>query len=87
MMDWRHRLDEEYMRLKQRRDELRLKIDLGKKELRSTWDELDEKWQTLEEKMHQVANEAREATDDVSSAARALIDEIREGFSRVGRSL
>ena len=89
MSDWKRRLEEEFDDLERLRDELRVQVDLGKKELKTVWKELelDHKWQGLEQKMERMAREARDASDDVASAAQLLLGEIREGFSRIRRAL
>jgi hypothetical protein len=80
------KLTDEYEKLKQRRDEIRVKSNLGKREVQAAWSELDVKWHELERKMKQVGAEAEEASKDVATAARSLIGEIREGFTRIGRA-
>jgi hypothetical protein len=77
------RMHEEFEKLKQRRDEIRVQLDLGKKDARAAWDEVEGKWQQLEGKVKVLASEARDAAEDVATAADVLMDEIREGFTRL----
>jgi len=81
-----HFLEQEYQQLKQRRDDLRVQLDLGKKEIRSSWNDLDQKWEGLEHKMNEVEREAPES-EQVTTAARLLIDEIRDGFTRLRKAI
>jgi PTH1 family peptidyl-tRNA hydrolase len=83
MSDTQNRMHDEFEKLKQRRDEIRVQLDLGKKDARDTWDEVEGKWQQLEGKVKVLANEARDAAEDVASAAEVLMDEVRDGFKRL----
>jgi uncharacterized coiled-coil DUF342 family protein len=81
------RLHELAERLKQERDELKLKLRLGTADLRDEWDELEEKWSGLRGKLKQVADAADEAGDDIKTAARLLADELKEGYDSVRKRL
>ena len=83
MTGTQNRMHEEFEKLKQRRDEIRVQLDLGKKDARAAWDEVEGKWQQLEGKVKVLASEARDAAGDVATAADVLMDEIREGFARL----
>jgi hypothetical protein len=81
------RLQEVAERLKQERDELKLKLRLGTADLRDEWDELEEKWDGLRGRLKQVAEAADEASDDVKAAARLLADELKAGYDKVRKRL
>ena len=87
MSNLQDRLHEDVEKLRQRRDELRVQIDLGKMEAAEAWDEVEQRWQHLEGKLGVLASESKEAGREVADAARLLVDEIREGFAKVARHL
>jgi hypothetical protein len=81
------RLHEEVEKLRQRRDELRVQIDLGKMEAADVWNDAEHRWTQLEGKLRLLASESRDAAGDVREAASQLVDEVREGFAKVTRLL
>jgi hypothetical protein len=83
MADLNDRVHDEFERLKQRRDEIRVQLDLGKKDAETAWAEVEEKWGHLEGKVKVLAGEAKDAAGDVGEAAEKLIEEIKDGFSRL----
>jgi predicted nuclease with TOPRIM domain len=84
-MSLQDRLQDDVEKLRQRRDELRVQLDLGKMDASDAWHEVEERWQHLEGKMRLLAAESKEAADDVGKAAAELVDEIRAGFAKVAR--
>ena len=73
--------------LETERDELKLKLGLAKLEARDEWQEVEKKMESLRGRLRVAGGEAREASGEVASAARALADEIKEGFARVRKLL
>lgn len=80
------RLEQELEKLKTRRDELRVQLDLGKKDLQDSWEEAEHRWHKLEGYLGRIKHEGQEALDEVGDAAELLLDEIKDGFKRL-RSL
>jgi len=70
-------------KLRQERDELRLKMHLGKAELKEEWEALERKWEHLEGRVAGVAGEAREASREVGAAFGVLADELGEAYRRI----
>ena len=68
--------------LKQRRDELRVRIHLASRELQDEWEE-------LETKMNDFSRRAglRETGDGVSKALGSLGNELKAGYQRIHRAL
>ena len=83
----RERLHADVSKLRQRRDELRVQLDLGKMEASDVWHEVEDHWQHLEGKLRSLANESKDAAGDIGEAATLLVDEIREGLAKVARRL
>lgn len=74
-------------RLEQERDELRVKANLGKLEVREEWEELDDKLERLRGRLKVLAGEAGESSEDIGEALELLGDEIRAGFARIRKLL
>ena len=73
--------------LERERDELKLKIHLGKAEARDEWAKLEDRLAQFRERAGRTGVEAGGAADDIGAAAKKLAEEIREGFKRVRRTL
>ena len=69
--------------LKRERDEIQLKLHLGKEELKDEWDALEKKMQQLEVKAKDVQGAAAEASEGIVSAAKLLGDELKKGYEKV----
>lgn len=81
--------DELIAELKQKRDELRLQIHLGSKEVREEWDELEEKLDEFSAKAKQFASEAKlkETGEGLGDALGKLGDELKLGYKRIRDAL
>ena len=64
--------------LKQERDEIRLQLNLLKKEARDEWDELDDSWHKFRVKVSEVADAGEQAGSDVFDALKLLGSEIND---------
>ena len=80
MSDLRERLQGEFEKLKTKRDELRVQLDLGKKEAADAWDDLDHHWGEVEQKMKQLARASKDAAEDIGDAAGDVVDDARTGL-------
>jgi uncharacterized coiled-coil DUF342 family protein len=76
-------LDELLDRLKQGRDELNVKIHLGKAEANDLWQETEEKWRHLRSEMDSINNDTDDVAKDVGAAAMLLAEEIKHGYERL----
>jgi phage shock protein A len=70
-------------KLRQERDELRLKLHLGKAELKDEWETLERKWEQLEARVAGARDEAREASKEVGAAFGILADELGQAYKRI----
>jgi len=69
--------------LKQRRDELKVQVGLGKLEARDRWQDLEKEWSRLEGKMKLLRSSSEDSLDDVRTDAQVLIDDLRQGFDEL----
>ena len=84
----RHRWDEALARLKQERDELALKMHLGKKEAADEWEKLETKWHDIKaRKMPAMKEAADETTVGVGLALELAAEELKKGYERIRKLL
>jgi hypothetical protein len=88
MMSGQDKLVAELMRgLRHERDELRLQMHLAKKELQDEWQVLDDRLDQLSQQYEPLRKAVVESTDDVWDSLKLVGSEIRDGFSKIRRSL
>jgi len=71
--------------LKQKRDELRVQINLASKEARDEWEELEEKMEDFSGKAKDFANDAgiKETGEGLGKALGQLGQELKLGYERI----
>jgi len=87
MTTMRERLREMLDKLEQERDELRVRMHLGKAEAKEEWEKAEARIAELRAKLDRLGDEAEDVMEDVGAAAKILGEEIREGFGRIRRML
>ena len=82
-------LDDLIEELKQKRDELRVKMNLASKDLRDEWEDLEERMEEFSAKAKQAADEAqlRETGEGIGKALGQLGHEIKLGYERIRDSM
>lgn len=82
-------LDDIIEDLKQKRDELRVRIHLGSREVRDEWEELEQKMNELSTRSKQFAEDARirETGTGMADALKQLGREIKLGYERIREAL
>lgn len=83
MGDLQDRVNDEFEKLRTLRDELRVKIHLGKAEAKDKWEELESDWQHVEGKIRVLGEETRESAKDVGEATEVLMGELRDAYRRL----
>ncbi|QDG50263.1 hypothetical protein FIV42_05815 [Persicimonas caeni] len=76
-------LQETFDKLKQKRDELKVKLNLGKMEARDAWEDVEKNFQELETKMKGLRQQGQSEADRMKEDIRLLMSDIRDGFERV----
>lgn len=87
MSEIRDRLEREKEKLETLRDELRVQLDLGKKEVEDAWEEAEHRWNKLEAQIDRFKREGSETLEDIGEAAELLVGEIRAGFNDLKKLL
>jgi hypothetical protein len=65
------------------RDDLRLQVKLAKSEAQGEWRKLESTWLGVEAELKRIGEQTKEPVKDMATAARALMDELRTGYSRI----
>ena len=81
------RLQELVESLKRQREELALKIHLGKAEAKDEWARLQKKLAQLEEKAAPIGGVVGDTAKNVGSSLELTAEEIKKGFDRVRKLL
>jgi hypothetical protein len=77
-------IKKEVAELQRTRDELKVRAALGKAEAKDVWDRLESQvWPDVERKLQTLERHAGSAADDVASATKNLIEEIRTGYKKL----
>lgn len=87
MNDERQRLDDLAARLRQERDELRVRAHLLKAELRDEWNDLERRWNHLEPRLERLREGARESAEDIGAAVQQLGEELVHAYRRLRRAV
>ncbi|HYE36884.1 hypothetical protein [Methylocaldum sp.] len=69
--------------LLQQRDELRVQINLAKLEAQEEWSKTEEKLEEFKTRLAGVADEAKDASEDVWTSVKMLGEEIRSAYERI----
>ncbi|MBE9516634.1 MAG: hypothetical protein IME93_06615 [Proteobacteria bacterium] len=86
-MEEHSKLEELVASLKTQRDELRVKVELGKAEVKDEWDHIEKRWHEIDQKMGIVGKEAKAASKDVLAAVEVLGKEVAEAYRRIKTKL
>lgn len=87
MKDDRSRIEETIASLKKERDELALKIHLGKAEARQEWEVLEKKLAELNVRARPVAKAMGETAEGVGTGLELAAAEIKRGFDKIRKLL
>jgi len=84
----KHRWDDVLAKLKQERDELALKMHLGKKEAVAEWARLEAKWHEVKARnMPPVEDAVDESTVGVGLALELAAEELRKDYEKIRKLL
>ena len=69
--------------LQQQRDEINIQLHLAKEEIKEEWEALEKSWEQFLTKVGTISKEADEARKDITTAAKELGHQIKEGYARI----
>jgi hypothetical protein len=78
--DWKERFEKEVEELRRMRDELRVRLHLGKADAKDLWDRLERRFADLETHARRAAQRTEAPMHELGDAARHLIEELRNGY-------
>ncbi|MDF2180208.1 hypothetical protein P2G88_18285 [Aliiglaciecola sp. CAU 1673] len=73
--------------LKQHRDELNVKLHLGKAELKDEWKEVEARYETMQSKYKALKKDTAESSKEIGAALSLVADEIGEAYQRLKKRL
>lgn len=73
--------------LKQQRDEIKVKLHLGGMEAKEEMDSAEKVWESFLEKVDEIADETKETTFELISAAQNIGDELKESYENLVKHL
>ena len=86
-MSIREKLEGELKSLQTTRDELRVRLHLGKLDAQEQWEQIEKQWQHVEAKLKVAGEAGREVAGDIGEAASLAIGEIKEGYAKLRKLL
>lgn len=86
-MESKQELKELLAKLRQERDELRVKAHLMRAEMRDEWRDVEDRFEKFRSKADHVLDTAGDAGGDMAKSAKELGHEIAEGFRRIRRTM
>lgn len=72
-----------YDKLKQERDELKLKVHLGKAELSEQWDAAEEQWERLKSKSATIGKSVDAAGEDLEDSLKTLGSDLKKAYKKI----
>lgn len=75
--------NELWEQLKTQRDELKVRMHLGKAELQDEWKEMEDKWESAQDKFEEFIEDTGEAAKDVQGVAKIIGEEISAAYARI----
>jgi ribosome-associated translation inhibitor RaiA len=70
-------------KLEQERDELRVKLNLAKHEMRDEWEEVEQRWGKVRAKLDALSAEAGDAGEDARAALELAVDDLKRHLARL----
>lgn len=86
-MDYKDELNKALDYIKQQRDEINVRLHLGKKDLQDEMQVVDKKWDDFRLRSENLLETADESAEDVSEALKLLGEEIKAGFEKIRKAL
>lgn len=74
-------------KLRQQRDELKVKIHLAKADAAAEWSAVEEKWANLKNRSEAAAVTGGVVAREIGTTIKEITEEIRQGYERISRLL
>jgi SMC interacting uncharacterized protein involved in chromosome segregation len=86
-MALRETLKKELQDLRTTRDELRVRLHLGKLDAQEQWEQIEKQWQHVESKLKLAGETGREVAEDIGEVTSLAVDELKEGYAKLRKLL
>jgi SMC interacting uncharacterized protein involved in chromosome segregation len=86
-MELRERLEKELKDLRVTRDELRVRMHLGKLDAQDQWEQVEKQWQHVESKFKLAGETGREVAENIGEATSLAVEEIKHGYAKLRKLL
>lgn len=87
MSDFDDRMERFVAKLREERDELRVRAHLLRAELRDEWEDVEHKWHELEPRLERLREASRNSADEIGAAAEQLGEEIARAYRRIRQAM
>jgi hypothetical protein len=81
------RLSEDLEALKTLRDEIRVRIHLGKREALDRWEEAEKRWEQIEGKLEVIRRESKESLQEIGRQVGILMHEVGQAYREIKKGL
>ena len=85
--DWKAILQRDLEPLIKLRDELKVQMHLAKAELKQDWERLEGTFQRVQDDLRYTGEQSKQPARELSTAAKALLEELKRGYDRVTNGL
>ena len=86
-MELRERLEKELEDLRATRDELRVRMHLGKLDAQDQWEQIEKQWQHVESKLKLAGETGREIAEEIGEATSLAVEEMKQGYAKLRKLL
>jgi len=87
MSDFEDQLERLVDKLREERDDLRVRVHLLHAELRDEWEQVEHKWHELEPRLERLRETSRESSGEIGAAVEQLGEEIGRAYRRLRDAL
>ena len=86
-MDMKQEFNRLIEKLKMERDEINLKIHLASMDGKKEYEEAEKKWGELRTRAAEIADDAKETSEEIIAKAKAVGEELKETYNRISKRL
>jgi DNA repair ATPase RecN len=83
MENLRDQMTKALEQLKQQRDELQVRLHLGKADAKDEWSRLENQWKEIKPRLEAAREEVGKTAESVGAALSLAIDELKKGYERL----
>jgi DNA repair ATPase RecN len=83
MENLRDQMTKALEQLKQQRDELQVRLHLGKADAKDEWTRLENQWKEIQPRLEAAREEVGKTAESVGAALSLAIDELKKGYERL----